>query len=448
MKFEHNNISPLDSRYAEKIVPIREAFSEKALIKTRFNIEIDWLLFLCNKMPNDFPKLSKISINKILKFKESFSDKDVLKIKKIEFVTNHDVKAIEYFIVDFFKKDNQLKKYINLIHYGLTSEDINSLSYAIMIKKGSEDYLKYIQNLNKIIKTLSRKWKSVPLLSRTHGQAASPTTIGKELKVFGARIDREINTFKNIKPLAKFSGATGNYHTFEITNNKIDWPTMTSKFIKSFGVNQNPLTTQIECHDWIAEISHSIIRINNINTDLCQDMWIYISNNIFKLKLNKNEVGSSTMPHKINPIDFENAEGNFGISNSLNNFFADKLAKSRLQRDLSDSTVLRNIGLSFGYSYLAISSLINGMSKVEPNKNFILNELDDNWEVLAEAVQTIMRYEGISDAYERLKKLTRGNKLDKNSYIQFVKTLEISNSSKSKLLDLTPSKYIGLSKKL
>ena len=448
MKFEHNNISPLDSRYAEKIVPIREAFSEKALIKTRFIIEINWLLFLCNKMPNNFPKLSKISINKILKFRESFSDKDVIKIKKIESVTNHDVKAIEYFIADFFKRDKQLKKYINLIHYGLTSEDINSLSYAIMIKKGAEDYLKYIQNLNKIIKSLSRKWKSIPLLSRTHGQAASPTTIGKELKVFGARIDREINTFKNIKPLAKFSGATGNYHTFEITNNKIDWPTMTSKFIKSFGVNQNPLTTQIESHDWIAEMSHSIIRINNISTDLCQDMWIYISNNIFKLKLNKNEVGSSTMPHKVNPIDFENAEGNFGISTSLNNFFADKLTKSRLQRDLSDSTVLRNIGLSFGYSYLAIFSLINGMTKVEPDKNFISNELDDNWEVLAEAVQTIMRYEGISDAYEQLKKLSRGNKLDKNSYIQFVKTLEISNSSKSKLLNLTPSKYIGLSKKL
>ena len=448
MKFEHNNISPLDSRYAEKIVPIREAFSEKALIKTRFIIEINWLLFLCNKMPNDFPKLSKTSIKKILKFRESFSDKDVIKIKKIESVTNHDVKAIEYFIADFFKRDKQLKKYINLIHYGLTSEDINSLSYAIMIKKGAEDYLKYIQNLNKIIKSLSRKWKSIPLLSRTHGQAASPTTIGKELKVFGARIDREINTFKNIKPLAKFSGATGNYHTFEITNNKIDWPTMTSKFIKSFGVNQNPLTTQIESHDWIAEMSHSIIRINNISTDLCQDMWIYISNNIFKLKLNKNEVGSSTMPHKVNPIDFENAEGNFGISNSLNNFFADKLTKSRLQRDLSDSTVLRNIGLSFGYSYLAIFSLINGMTKVEPDKNFISNELDDNWEVLAEAVQTIMRYEGISDAYEQLKKLSRGNKLDKNSYMQFVKTLEISNSSKSKLLNLTPSKYIGLSKKL
>ena len=448
MKFDHNNISPLDSRYAEKIAPIRESFSEKALIKTRFLIEINWLIFLCEKLPKYFPKLSKISINKILKFRDSFSDKDVLKIKKIESVTNHDVKAIEYFIADFFKKDKQLKKYINLIHYGLTSEDINSLSYAIMINNGIKYYLEYIQNLNKILKTLSSKWKSIPLLSRTHGQAASPTTIGKELKVFQLRITKEINTLKNIKPLAKFSGATGNYHTFEITNNKINWPAINSRFIKSFGVNQNPITTQIEPHDWIAEMSHSIIRINNISNDLSQDMWIYISNEIFKLKINKSEVGSSTMPHKVNPIDFENAEGNFGISNALNNFFADKLTKSRLQRDLSDSTVLRNIGLSFGYSYLAISSLIKGISKIEPNKDFIDNELNNNWEVLTEAVQTIMRYEGINDAYEQLKKMSRGNKLDKNSYIEFVKNLEISTSSKSKLLNLTPSKYIGLSKKL
>ena len=448
MKFDHNNISPLDSRYAEKIAPIRESFSEKALIKTRFLIEINWLIFLCEKLPKYFPKLSKISINKILKFRDSFSDKDVLKIKKIESVTNHDVKAIEYFIADFFKKDKQLKKYINLIHYGLTSEDINSLSYAIMINNGIKDYLEYIQNLNKILKTLSSKWKSIPLLSRTHGQAASPTTIGKELKVFQLRISKEINTLKNIKPLAKFSGATGNYHTFEITNNNINWPAINSRFIKSFGVNQNPITTQIEPHDWIAEMSHSIIRINNISNDLSQDMWIYISNEIFKLKINKSEVGSSTMPHKVNPIDFENAEGNFGISNALNNFFADKLTKSRLQRDLSDSTVLRNIGLSFGYSYLAISSLIKGISKIEPNKDFIDNELNNNWEVLTEAVQTIMRYEGINDAYEQLKKMSRGNKLDKNSYIEFVKNLEISTSSKSKLLNLTPSKYIGLSKKL
>ncbi len=448
MKFDHNNISPLDSRYAEKIAPIRESFSEKALIKTRFLIEINWLIFLCEKLPKYFPKLSKISINKILKFRDSFSDKDVLKIKKIESVTNHDVKAVEYFIADFFKKDKQLKKYINLIHYGLTSEDVNSLSYAIMINNGIKDYLDYIQNLNKILKTLSSKWKSIPLLSRTHGQAASPTTIGKELKVFQLRISKEINTLKNIKPLAKFSGATGNYHTFEITNNKINWPAINSKFIKSFGVNQNPITTQIEPHDWIAEMSHSIIRINNISNDLSQDMWIYISNEIFKLKINKSEVGSSTMPHKVNPIDFENAEGNFGISNALNNFFADNLTKSRLQRDLSDSTVLRNIGLSFGYSYLAISSLIKGINKIEPNRDFIDNELNNNWEVLTEAIQTIMRYEGINDAYEQLKKMSRGNKLDKNSYIEFVKNLEISTSSKSKLLNLTPSKYIGLSKKL
>jgi len=448
MKFDHNNISPLDSRYAEKIAPIRESFSEKALIKTRFLIEINWLIFLCEKLPKYFPKLSKISINKILKFRDSFSDKDVLKIKKIESVTNHDVKAVEYFIADFFKKDKQLKKYINLIHYGLTSEDVNSLSYAIMINNGIKDYLDYIQNLNKILKTLSSKWKSIPLLSRTHGQAASPTTIGKELKVFQLRISKEINTLKNIKPLAKFSGATGNYHTFEITNNKINWPAINSRFIKSFGVSQNPITTQIEPHDWIAEMSHSIIRINNISNDLSQDMWIYISNEIFKLKINKSEVGSSTMPHKVNPIDFENAEGNFGISNALNNFFADNLTKSRLQRDLSDSTVLRNIGLSFGYSYLAISSLIKGINKIEPNRDFIDNELNNNWEVLTEAIQTIMRYEGINDAYEQLKKMSRGNKLDKNSYIEFVKNLEISTSSKSKLLNLTPSKYIGLSKKL
>lgn len=444
MKFEHNNISPLDSRYAEKIVPIREAFSEKALIKTRFVIEINWLLFLCNKIPNDFPKLSKISINKILKFRDSFSDKDVLKIKKIESVTNHDVKAIEYFIANFFKKDKQLKKYINLIHYGLTSEDINSLSYAIMIKKGAKDYLRYIQNLNKIIKTLSRKWKSIPLLSRTHGQAASPTTIGKELKVFEARIDREINTFKNIKPLAKFSGATGNYHTFELTNNKIDWSTMTSKFIKSFGVNQNPLTTQIESHDWIAEMSHSIIRINNISTDLCQDMWIYISNNIFKLKLNKNEVGSSTMPHKVNPIDFENAEGNLLLANSQFSFLAEKLPISRLQRDLTDSTVTRNIGVPISHTLIAIESIKKGMDKIDVNKLKIEMDLENNWAVVSEAIQTILRRENISKPYELLKDLTRGNdEINKESIQNFIKNLPVSEKVKKELLSITPQNYIG-----
>ena len=446
MKFEHNNISPLDNRYSNKISEHREAFSEKSLIKTRFIIEINWLLFLCKKYPNYFNKISKSSESKIIKFRNNFDDKSVLKIKQIEKKTNHDVKAVEYFISDFFKKDKTLTKYINLIHFGLTSEDVNSLSYAILIKDGIDIHFKKINTINKYIKSLSKKWINIALLSRTHGQAASPSTIGKELKVFTYRIDRELIKLKQVKPLAKFSGAVGNYHAFNIANNKINWPLFTKQFINTFGILQNPITTQIEPHDWIAEALQTISRINNIYTDLSQDMWIYISNEIFKLKVNSNEVGSSTMPHKVNPIDFENAEGNFGLSNSLNDFFANKLSRSRLQRDLSDSTVQRNIGLSFAYSYIGLESLNKGMNKISPNKDTIMRELDNNWEVLTEAVQTVMRYEGINDAYEQLKTLSRGKKLDKSSYQEFISNLEISTESKNKLLKLTPSKYIGLAK--
>ena len=446
MKFEHNNISPLDNRYSNKISEHREAFSEKSLIKTRFIIEINWLLFLCKKYPNYFNKISKSSESKIIKFRNNFDDKSVLKIKQIEKKTNHDVKAVEYFISDFFKKDKTLTKYINLIHFGLTSEDVNSLSYAILIKDGIDIHFKKINTINKYIKSLSKKWINIALLSRTHGQAASPSTIGKELKVFTYRIDRELIKLKQIKPLAKFSGAVGNYHAFNIANDKINWPLFTKQFINTFGIKQNPITTQIEPHDWIAEALQTISRINNIYTDLSQDMWIYISNEIFKLKVNSNEVGSSTMPHKVNPIDFENAEGNFGLSNSLNDFFGNKLSRSRLQRDLSDSTVQRNIGLSFAYSYIGLESLNNGMNKISPNKDTIMRELDNNWEVLTEAVQTVMRYEGINDAYEQLKTLSRGKKLDKSSYQEFISNLEISSESKNKLLKLTPTKYIGLAK--
>ena len=446
MKFEHNNISPLDNRYSNKISEHREAFSEKSLIKTRFIIEINWLLFLCKKYPNYFNKISKSSESKIIKFRNNFDDKSVLKIKQIEKKTNHDVKAVEYFISDFFKKDKTLTKYINLIHFGLTSEDVNSLSYAILIKDGIDIHFKKINTINKYIKSLSKKWINIALLSRTHGQAASPSTIGKELKVFTYRIDRELIKLKQVKPLAKFSGAVGNYHAFNIANNKINWPLFTKQFINTFGIMQNPITTQIEPHDWIAEALQTISRINNIYTDLSQDMWIYISNEIFKLKVNSNEVGSSTMPHKVNPIDFENAEGNFGLSNSLNDFFANKLSRSRLQRDLSDSTVQRNIGLSFAYSYIGLESLNKGMNKISPNKDTIMRELDNNWEVLTEAVQTVMRYEGIDDAYEQLKTLSRGKKLDKSSYQEFISNLEISSESKNKLLKLTPTKYIGLAK--
>ena len=448
MKFDHNNISPLDSRYANKISNFRENFSESALIKIRFEIEIEWILFLCNKLPKTFKPLSKNSIEKIINFKNKFDNKSVLKIKKIEATTNHDVKAVEYFIRDYFKKDKVLSSYIHLIHFGLTSEDVNSLSYAVMIKKGISIYVNEITSLNKVLNSYSKKWSNVAFLARTHGQPASPSTLGKEFKVFASRLDREISILKSVKPMAKFSGATGNYHTFDIVDNKVKWSQINKKFIKQFAVEQNPYTTQIEPHDWIAEICHSMVRINNILIDLCQDAWIYISNDIFALKLLKNEVGSSTMPHKVNPIDFENAEGNFGISSALLEFFANKLTKSRHQRDLSDSTVLRNVGLGFGYSVLAIKSAINGLSKITPNKIKIQDELNDNWEVLTEAVQTLMRYEGIPDAYEQLKKLARGSKLDQETYISFIKSLSISKDSKEKLLNLKPNLYVGKAKEI
>ena len=448
MKFDHNNISPLDSRYAKKISNFRENFSESELIKIRFEIEIEWILFLCSKLPNTFKPLSKKSVEKIVKFKNAFDNKSVLQIKKIEATTNHDVKAVEYYIRNYFKKDKVLSSYIHLIHFGLTSEDINSLSYAVMIKKGISIYINEITSLNKVLNTYSKKWSNVAFLARTHGQPASPSTLGKEFKVFSSRLDREISILKSIKPMAKFSGATGNYHTFDIVDTKIKWSQINKKFIKQFAIEQNPYTTQIEPHDWIAETCHSLVRINNILIDLCQDAWIYISNDIFALKLLKNEVGSSTMPHKVNPIDFENAEGNFRISSALLEFFANKLTKSRHQRDLSDSTVLRNVGLGFGYSVLAIKSAINGLSKITPNKIKIQDELNDNWEVLTEAVQTLMRYEGIPDAYEQLKKLSRGSKLDQETYISFIKSLSISKDSKEKLLNLKPNLYVGKAKEI
>ena len=448
MKFDHNNISPLDNRYLSKIEPTRKIFSEYGLIKIRFIIELEWLLFLCKNYPKKFLKISNESIKKINKFKNNFDDKSVLKIKKIENTTNHDVKAVEYFIKDYFKKDKTLIKYTHLIHFGLTSEDINSLSYAIMIQDGIDVYMSNIKTLKRNLKKLSSSWSQIPFLSRTHGQAASPSTIGKEIKVFSERLDKQISKVKLIEPMAKFSGAVGNYHAFDIAVPDMNWQLITKKFIKSFKVNQNPLTTQIEPHDWIAELLQTFTRINNICIDLSQDVWIYISNDIFSLKLNKNEVGSSTMPHKVNPIDFENAEGNFGLSNALNEFFVNKLTKSRLQRDLSDSTVIRNIGLSFGYSQVAISSLLNGINKITPNKSHINLELNNNWEVLTEAIQTVMRYEGIDNAYEQLKNISRGKKLTESDYLNFINSLDISNKSKDKLLKLTPLKYIGIAKKL
>ena len=442
-----NNLSPLDGRYSQKVSEITQLFSEKALIHKRFIIEIEWLLFVLNESFYKTIKISKKDIIKIIKFKNNFDDSYAKKIKNIESKTNHDVKAVEYFINDFFNK-NKLKKFIPYVHLGLTSEDVNSLSYALMISEAKDITINSIKLLNKEIKSLSLKYKRISFLARTHGQPASPSTIGKEMLVFHKRLERQIDQLTHIKPMAKWGGATGNYHTIYIANRKRDPIKLATKFIKKFKVEHNVITTQIEPHDWIAETCHALIRVNNIINDLNNDFWLYISNDIFILKANKYEIGSSTMPHKVNPIDFENSEGNIGLANSMLNFFAVKLPISRFQRDLSDSTALRNIGVAFGYSLVAYKSTIKGLQKVAPNNKKIKEELNNNWVVLSEAVQTIMRLENIDNAYEKLKELTRGKNLNQEKYLRFIKTLNISTKNKEYLMKLKPENYIGIASDL
>ena len=447
MKNSINNLSPLDGRYSNKISEIAQLFNEKALIQKRFIIEIEWLLFVLNESFYKTIKISKNDVKKINKFKNSFDQSYARKIKSIENKTNHDVKAVEYFINDHFKKD-ELKKFIPYVHLGLTSEDVNSLSYALMIRDIKDETIISINALNKQIKSLASKYKKTSFLARTHGQPASPSTLGKEILVFSKRLQRQIDQLKSINPMAKWGGATGNYHTILLANQKRDPVNIATKFIKKFKVKHNVVTTQIEPHDWIAETCHALIRVNNIVNDLNNDMWMYIANDIFILKPIKNEVGSSTMPHKVNPIDFENSEGNIGLANSMLNFFAEKLTISRLQRDLSDSTTLRNIGAAFGYSVISYKSTLKGLNKISPNNNKINEELDNNWAVLSEAVQTIMRLENIENAYEQLKNLTRGKNLNQEKYLEFIDGLDISPKNKQYLIKLTPRNYIGIAAKL
>ena len=442
-----NNLSPLDGRYSDRISDVALLFSESALIQKRFDIEIEWLLFVLNENFYQTIKISKKDIKRIKKFQADFNNSYAKKIKSIENKTNHDVKAVEYFINDFLKK-NGLEKFVSYVHLGLTSEDVNSLAYALMIRDITDKSISSLNELNKKIKFLATKYKNISFLARTHGQPASPSTLGKELLVFNKRLKRQIVIVKNIKPMAKWGGATGNYHTIHIANQKRDPVTIATKFIRKFNIEHNKVTTQIEPHDWIAEISHSFIRINNIVDDLNKDMWLYIANDIYALKTVENEVGSSTMPHKVNPIDFENSEGNIGLANALFNYFAEKLSKSRLQRDLSDSTTIRNVGVAFGYSIISYKSTLNGLNKISPNKKKIKDELNENWSVLSEAVQTVMRLENIDNAYEKLKELTRGKSLNKQKYIEFINDLNISSKNKEYLLKLKPENYIGVAPKL
>ena len=442
-----NNLSPLDGRYSNKVSEITKLFSEKALIQKRFIIEIEWLLFVLNESFYKTIKISKVDLNKINKFKNNFDNTYARKIKSIENKTNHDVKAVEYFINDHFKKNN-LQKFIPYVHLGLTSEDVNSLAYSLMIREIKDETIISINALNKQLKSLASKYKKISFLARTHGQPASPSTLGKEILVFHKRLERQIDQLKSINPMAKWGGATGNYHTILLANKNKDPVKIATKFIRKFKVKHNVITTQIEPHDWIAETCHALIRVNNIVNDLNNDMWMYIANDIFILKTIKNEVGSSTMPHKVNPIDFENSEGNIGLANSMLNFFAEKLPISRLQRDLSDSTTLRNIGVAFGYSVISYKSTLKGLKKITPNKDKINEELDNNWIVLSEAVQTVMRLENIENAYEKLKDLTRGKNLKKEQYLEFVENLDISQKKKDYLKSLNPKNYIGVASKL
>jgi len=442
-----NNLSPLDGRYSNKVSEITELFSEKALIQKRFIIEIEWLLFVLNDNFYKTVKISKSDVKKVIKFKNNFNESYAKKIKTIENKTNHDVKAVEYFINNYFKK-NKLERFIPYVHLGLTSEDVNSLSYALMIRELKNASMISLNALNKQIKYLASKYKKISFLARTHGQSASPSTLGKEILVFNKRLQRQIDQLKKIIPMAKWGGATGNYHTIHLANQKKDPVKIATKFIKKFKVEHNVVTTQIEPHDWIAETCHALIRVNNIIDDLNKDMWMYIANDIFILETKKNEIGSSTMPHKVNPIDFENSEGNIGLANSMLNYFASKLPISRLQRDLSDSTTIRNIGVAFGHSVLSYKSTLKGLEKIKPNKNKINEELDDNWAVLSEAVQTIMRLENIENAYEKLKELTRGKGLNQEKYLEFIESLDLSKKNKEYLRKLNPRNYIGIASEL
>ncbi len=441
-------ISPLDGRYLGKVKELLPIFSEKALFQYRLQVEIEYLIALTQeKKIKEIRILEDKEIKKLRLLYESFSEADAAKIKKIEKITNHDVKAVEYYIKDKFK-GTSLADLTEFIHFALTSEDVNNIAYSLMLIDGLWVYKRNLKKLLSELKLFSLKNKNIPLLALTHGQPASPTTIGKELAVFYLRLHSELINLDSIELKGKFSGASGNWNAQRIAYPNIDWLEFSKNYLKALGLEFNSLTTQIEPHDSAANIYHSLIRINSIIKDLDQDIWLYISRGVFKQKQIKGEIGSSTMPHKVNPIDFENSEGNLGLANSILEFLAKKLPISRLQRDLSDSTVLRNQGVAIGYALLAVKSTLKGLAKLEINKKYCSEELDGHWEILAEPVQIILRKVGYEKPYEKLKELTRGENISKADLHKFIRGLDISKSEKDRLLKLTPEKYIGLASKL
>ena len=440
-----NLVSPLDGRYGNSVKDLSSYFSESALIGYRLKVEIEYLIAFSNeKSIKELPSFSKEEKTRLRKIYKNLNTAGAEKVKEIEATTNHDVKAVEYYI------QSKVKKSLHpWIHIALTSEDVNNLSYSLMWQDGLKQvYLPSLQSVNKKLKKMALKYKYASMLALTHGQPATPTTFGKELAVFCARLDRQINQIKAHKLLGKFGGATGTWSAHIMAYPKTDWTSFASKFIKSLGLEPNLVTTQIEPHDSAVESYHQVVRINSILVDLCRDMWSYISRGILGQNQVAGEVGSSTMPHKINPIQFENAEGNMGIANALLNHLATKLPISRMQRDLSDSTALRNQGVALGHSYLALKNVLKGLNRITVNKIQISKELGDHWEVLAEAIQTILRKSGKQDAYEQLKELTRGQSINTDTLAKFVSRLKIPEEDKQTLMNLTPSSYIGLAPKL
>ena len=444
-----NSISPLDGRYATKLRDLEQYFSEFALIKNRVLVEINWLIFMSRTKTLSFiPALSKNKKTSLIKIIDEFSLKDAEHIKKIETKTNHDVKAVEIFIKKKLESLN-LKKYSEFVHLFCTSEDINNLSYNLMLKGYLGNEFKEINSLLlKDLKSKSKKWSKLPMLSFTHGQTASPTTLGKEIANFHERIKYHLNLLKSLNPSGKFNGAVGNYNAHVITDDKVNWQSLSEKFVKSLGLNWSKYSTQIELKDEMVTIISTMENLNNVLLDISKDCWLYISKGYLKQLIVTGEVGSSTMPHKVNPIDFENAEGNLTLSNSISSALKDKIQISRFQRDLSDSTTLRNLGSALGYSYLAYKSLLKGFSKIEANKKQIKEDLENSWEVLAEPLQTIMRKNKVANSYDLIKKISRGKPFDKKIYLDIIATLDISEKDKAKLSQLTPLKYTGLAEKL
>lgn len=440
-----NSLSPLDGRYADKVKELQRYFSEAALIKNRLAVEVEWLIYICNKLRLEGTKdLLKPEAEALRKLYLNFEDEFAEEVKEIEKTTNHDVKAIEYFL----RKALKLLKRGDLIpflHFACTSEDINNLAYASMLKNAlNKTMIPNLEEIAQVLKTHATEWKKIPMTSHTHGQAATPTTVGKEFKNVAARLFRQIETLKKVEIFGKMNGATGNFNAHLIAYPDIDWPKASKEFVEALGFSWQKFTTQIEPHDYMAGIFDNLKRTNVILTDLNRDLWTYISMGYFKQKILKGEVGSSTMPHKVNPIDFENSEGNLGLANALLIHLAEKLPLSRMQRDLTDSTVLRNIGVSFGYSLLGYKSIIKGLGKLELNEEKLAEDLDSNWALLTEAIQTVMRRYGQADAYERLKELSRGKDITKDQIRNFVQALDIPDDVKKRLLKLTPATYIGL----